>query len=304
MEMNSAAIWINNTFAAFDQSAVVFIHKLYEFAGGFFTPFFEFISELGHDGIPLIILALILMLFRKTRKYGTVMLISLAIGALITNCCLKILIARARPYSDETKAFFNTDLYQRLWLTVGQNVESDKSFPSGHTTAAFASMTALFLSGNRKISWTAYIFAFLMAVARIYLVVHFASDVLAGIIVGLTAGILGYLISLKLPSKYYNSNWPFPQLSLYYKDLGRKYYVPYKYIDRAFCRISECQPDDSPAYYYYRLILVHEQKEFANLIFNKEEDVDYLLEQLKLINPDIQIGYTPPADGKNHPRFS
>ena len=94
------------------------------------------------------------------------------------------------------------------------------------------------------------------------------------------------------------------KLSLYYKDLGRKYYVPYKYIDRAFCRISECQPDDSPAYYYYRLILVHEQKEFANLIFNKEEDVDYLLEQLKLINPDIQIGYTPPADGKNHPRFS
>ena len=211
MEMNSAAIWINNTFAAFDQSAVVFIHKLYEFAGGFFTPFFEFISELGHDGIPLIIIALILMLFRRTRKYGTVMLISLAIGALITNCCLKILIARARPYSEETKAFFNTDLYQRLWLTVGQNVESDKSFPSGHTTAAVASMTALFLSGNRKISWTAYIFAFLMAVARIYLVVHFASDVLAGIIVGLAAGILGYLISLKLPSKYYNSNWPFPQ---------------------------------------------------------------------------------------------
>ena len=94
------------------------------------------------------------------------------------------------------------------------------------------------------------------------------------------------------------------KLCFYYKDLGRKYLVPYEYIERAFCRISECQPDDSPAYYYYRLILVNHDKEFANLIFNREEDVDYLLGQLKIINPDIQIGYIPPADGKHQPRFS
>ena len=211
MEMNAAAVWINNTFASFDQNMVVLVHRLYDMAGGFFTPFFEFISELGHGGIPLIILAIILMLFRKTRRYGTAMLIGITIGALITNCCLKILIARVRPYTDETKAFFNTDLYQRLWLTVGQNVESDKSFPSGHTTAAFASMTALFLTGNKRISWTAFIFAFLMAVARIYLVVHFASDVLAGILVGVVAGILAYLISEKIPEAFYNSSKPFPE---------------------------------------------------------------------------------------------
>ena len=93
------------------------------------------------------------------------------------------------------------------------------------------------------------------------------------------------------------------KLCLYYKDLGRKYCVPYDYIDRAFCRISECQPDDSPAYYYYRLILIHEEKEFANLIFNKEKDIDNLLEQIKCVHPDIAIGYTPPADGKKRPRF-
>ena len=110
MDMNAAAIWINNTFAAFDQSMAVLVHKLYDIGGGFFTPFFEIISELGHGGIPLIILSLILMLFSRTRRYGTAMLFGLAIGALITNCCLKILIARARPYSEETKAFFNTDL--------------------------------------------------------------------------------------------------------------------------------------------------------------------------------------------------
>ena len=209
MDMNAAAIWINNTFAAFDQSMAVLVHKLYEIGGGFFTPFFEIISELGHGGIPLIILSLILMLFSRTRRYGTAMLFGLAIGALITNCCLKILIARARPYSEETKAFFNTDLYQKLWMTVGQNVESDKSFPSGHTTAAFASMTALFLTGNKKYSWAAFIFAFLMAVARIYLVVHFASDVLAGIVVGVLGGILGTLLAGLIPDQFYDSPRPF-----------------------------------------------------------------------------------------------
>ena len=209
MDMNAAAIWINNTFAAFDQSMAVLVHKLYDIGGGFFTPFFEIISELGHGGIPLIILSLIMMLFSRTRRYGTAMLFGLAIGALITNCCLKILIARARPYSEETKAFFNTDLYQKLWMTVGQNVESDKSFPSGHTTAAFASMTALFLTGNKKYSWAAFIFAFLMAVARIYLVVHFASDVLAGVAVGVLGGILGTLLAGLIPDQFYDSPRPF-----------------------------------------------------------------------------------------------
>ena len=94
------------------------------------------------------------------------------------------------------------------------------------------------------------------------------------------------------------------KLCLYYRDLGKKYYVPYTYIDRSFTRISECQPDDSPAYYYYRLILVHDGKEFANLIFNKEEQVDLIHARLKEIRPEIAYGYVPPADGKPRSRFS
>lgn len=93
------------------------------------------------------------------------------------------------------------------------------------------------------------------------------------------------------------------ELCLYYRDLGVRYYVPYEYIDRSFTRISECQPDDSPAYYYYRLILVHDGKEFANLIFNKEEDVDLIHQKLKARHPEIAYGYIPPADGVRR-RFS
>lgn len=203
MEINAAAMWLNTAMADFDLAVTLAIHKLFDFAGGFFTPFFEFISFLGHDGIPLIILAIALMIFRKTRRFGTAMLFGLAIGALMTNCVLKVAIARPRPYADESS------IYCDLWKLVDMNTESDKSFPSGHTTAAFAAMTAVYLVGNKKISWTAYIFAFLMGIARIYLVVHYPSDVIAGIVVGIIGGIAGTLLATKIPSSFYRSGFPF-----------------------------------------------------------------------------------------------
>lgn len=88
------------------------------------------------------------------------------------------------------------------------------------------------------------------------------------------------------------------KLCMYYRDLGKKYYVPYEYIDRTFTRINECAPDDGPIIHYYRLILVHDGQEFANLIFDEEKDVDYIHARLKEIRPEIQYGYIPPADGK------
>lgn len=197
MVMNAAAMWINSTFANFDLALTLLIHKLYDIGGSFFTPFFEFISFLGHDGIPLIIMSVILMLFKKTRRFGTAMLLSIGVGALITNCCLKVLIARARPYAD------TSSIYYKLWQMVGMNTESDKSFPSGHTTAAFAFSMAIFLTCNKKVSWTAFIFGILMAISRIYLVVHFPSDVVAGILVGIVGGLIGTLIAMKIPSKFY-----------------------------------------------------------------------------------------------------
>ena len=101
MDINAAAMWINSTFSGFDEAVTLLIHNLYNIAGGFFTPFFEFISFLGYNGFLLILLSFLLIVFKKTRRFGTAMLIGLAIGAFLTNCCLKILIARPRPFSDE-----------------------------------------------------------------------------------------------------------------------------------------------------------------------------------------------------------
>ncbi len=88
-------------------------------------------------------------------------------------------------------------------------------------------------------------------------------------------------------------------LCLYYRDLGVKYYVPYDYIERVFTRVSECHPDDSPAYFYYRIILVHGEKEFANLIFDEQEEVERIYEQLKVIAPNILFGYVPLKEEKH-----
>ena len=204
MVANAAATWLNTVFAQFDLSITTAVHTLAEKAGSFLTPVMEVISFFAHDGIPLIIIAICLMLFRKTRRFGVAMLAGITIGALFTNCCLKILIARPRPYADETSEYY------KMWQTVGMNTESDKSFPSGHTTAALASCMGIFLTAKEKSkAWPVFIFGLLIAFSRIYLCVHYPTDVIAGLIVGCIAGALGYLVMLKIPNKFYRSNKPF-----------------------------------------------------------------------------------------------
>ena len=197
MELTAPAMWLNSAFASFDVDITTFVHKLYELAGGFFTPFFEGVSFLGKAGICLILFSWVLIFIKKTRRFGTAMFLGLAIGAILTNLFLKGFIARPRPYADQSSIFY------QFWLLVGQNVESDKSFPSGHTTAAFACMTPAFILGNRHVKFWSLLFAVLMGIARIYLCVHFPSDVLGGMIVGIIAGCLAVMLADFLPRKWY-----------------------------------------------------------------------------------------------------
>ncbi len=80
------------------------------------------------------------------------------------------------------------------------------------------------------------------------------------------------------------------KLCMYYNDLGVKYYCPYEYIERAYAKVEEVQPDDSPAYFYYRLILAHGEKEFANLILKEENQPRQIMDELEKRNPNIQFG--------------
>ena len=181
MEISAPAMWINQTFAGFDASVTTAVHKLYELAGGFFTPFFEGVSFLGKGGICLILLSLLLMFYRPTRRFGTAMCLGLAIGWIVTNLIVKPAVARPRPYVDQSSIFY------QFWLLVGQNIESDKSFPSGHTTAAFDCMTPVFILGNKRLKALALAFAGCVLVSGI----SGNGITPAGLLVGLGSGI-GY----------------------------------------------------------------------------------------------------------------
>ena len=186
--MGQVAVWLDTTFAQFDAFFFDFWHSVAESIGLIFTPIMEAVSLTGTGGICMIILALLLLCFPKTRKSGLCIAFAIAIGAIITNAALKPLVARTRPYEASS-------VFREYWQFVGAHSESDLSFPSGHTTATVAAMLALVFSGGKKYLYPAVPYIVLMCVSRNYLVAHYATDIIAGFIIGAVAAILAALIS-------------------------------------------------------------------------------------------------------------
>lgn len=137
--------------------------------------FFSRLTHLGDAGIIWIVLALGLLLYPKTRRSGAVVAIALVLDLILCNGILKNLIARTRPY----------DINTAVELLI--KTPSDYSFPSGHTAAAFAAVTALFCCRSR-FRIPAFVLAVLIAFSRLYLYVHFPTDILGGVFVGLVCG--------------------------------------------------------------------------------------------------------------------
>ena len=136
------------------------------------------ITTLGNSGLIWIILAGILLLIPKYRKVGAAVLTGLVLEVICCNLVLKPLVARIRP----------CDVNTAVQLLIAR--PDDFSFPSGHIGASFAAVAALYTSRNRL--WIpSLILAVLIAFSRLYLYVHYPSDVLAGVVIGIMAGWIG-----------------------------------------------------------------------------------------------------------------
>ena len=134
------------------------------------------ITLLGDAGIFWIICAVILMFVPGQRKAGFSMGLALMLGLVVCNIILKPTIARIRPYDYQLE-----NLGKEIILLI--DAQHDFSFPSGHTIASFEACTALMLH-NRKLGIPACILAVLIAFSRLYLYVHYPTDVFASIILG------------------------------------------------------------------------------------------------------------------------
>ena len=152
------------------------------------------ITLFGEGGIFWIAWAVILLIIPKTRKIGLSMIIALLLGLLVCNLTLKPLFARVRPYDLQEQDF-------GVYINLLINRQSDFSFPSGHTIASFEAAVVL-LKYSKKMGIPALILAILVSFSRLYLYVHYPSDVLVSVVLGTAFAFAGCALAnlIKLPS--------------------------------------------------------------------------------------------------------
>lgn len=172
------------------------------------------ITCLGNAGIFWILLCaafLFIPAFKKDRKVGLSMMIALIVSLIMCNGIMKNLSARVRPFNVDTS-------FENLYGVF--NGINDWSFPSGHTSASFAAALAIIL-WDRKKGIPAVVIAALIAFSRLYLTVHYPTDVLASLILGSLYGVAGYFISRLIMKRSAKANKVFsgekPYKSLFAK---------------------------------------------------------------------------------------
>ena len=187
------ALWLNSFFSGYDYSILDFMNTLAVNAGGILTPIMKAITFIGEKGIIFFLLAFILVLFPKTRKIGVCVFGAVSCGYLVNNIILKEAVARVRPYLDTANEHFRD--YKSFWDAVGSPAEDGFSFTSGHVTAATAGMVALLCCKGKKMIAPSIAWIGLTMVSRNYLVAHYPSDCLFGLVIGIVSALIAWGIS-------------------------------------------------------------------------------------------------------------
>lgn len=137
------------------------------------TPLVRAVTTLGNAGMIWILLTLVMLLIPKTRKVGCMMSVALIGTLLVNNIVLKNLIARTRPY----------EVIEGLTYLVPK--PGEYSFPSGHAGSSFAAAWVMFRRLPKRYGVPALVLAILIAFSRLYVGVHYPSDVLFGAVDGI-----------------------------------------------------------------------------------------------------------------------
>ena len=184
-------------FANFDMSIFTILGNI---QNDILTLIAEMFTSLGDElyVIPFAVLGLIMCFFKRTRRVGFTIVIAVIIGTLITNIIVKPLFLRVRPYN----TLQGNAEYWSWYVGAHMLSESDYCFPSGHTTGVTETAIGLMLchiASKRKAAkaaaWIFPIVTFIAGCSRVYLMVHYATDVIAGWIVGIIAAVLGFVLS-------------------------------------------------------------------------------------------------------------
>ncbi len=155
----------------------------------FLNPIITFITSLGDAGWFWILLSALLLFTKKYRKIGLTGLLALFIGFLITNLWLKNMVMRVRPY----------EVVEGLTL-IGRKAH-DFSFPSGHSTASIAASTVFLMMMPKKFGIAAFLLGIFICFTRLYIGIHYPTDVLAGMVIGFAAAFLAvWIVKKKDPS--------------------------------------------------------------------------------------------------------
>lgn len=141
------------------------------------------ITYIGEFGLSVMVCALILIVIKKTRVAGLRMAVGIVFNLLIVNVIFKFTVNRARPWTEYAELI---EFYENF----GIRQPIDSSFPSGHTAICFCGAVSLLFTYKAK-ALPAIAVALLVALSRIYLCLHYPTDVLGGMLIGTACGIAG-----------------------------------------------------------------------------------------------------------------
>ena len=139
------------------------------------------VSLIGTLSLIWVLIGVVCLSFRQTRKLGRSLACSLILNLVVGSLIIKLIVGRIRPC-----VLNNT-------VDILVKIPIDPSFPSGHTMQAFAASTIIFIY-NKWLGLLAFAFSCLMAFSRMYLYVHFPTDVMSGAIFGIIFAIIAYKI--------------------------------------------------------------------------------------------------------------